>query len=627
MNPIQDPVSLPPEQLRRIWRTVTWAGLLGSVYYLLCITGAPRIKFLTELGATASDFGLIAGLGSFTIVFQIGGSILAQRLRRRKPAWMALLIANRLAFFGVLAAPLLFDESGAILVFIIATLFLHDLLTQIGLPLWLSWMADLVPRRVMNRHWASRQRFITAANIVVMILVAVSFHYFEVREQIVLGFIILALVGIVLGVGDILMFIRVPEPEQEAGQTATLRETLTQPLRDRQFRPYLYFIAYWQLSACFAAPFFGFFMIDFLHLNVFTVQLLGGAAAVGVASASRFWGLLCDTYGFRPTLQLLAATKSITPLAFILVPQDPRYGVPYLAAFMFFDGVMNAGLALATQGVLLKSTPRNNRPMYIAAANFFSVGIMAGIAPVIAGQLIDALNGVMNWQVGPYLFTGFHGVFAISILLRFGGFALASRINDDANVALSTMLRQVPSREWFRISRLIYRLSDSPKEDVRMVTARALGESRNPLAVSELTRALGDSSGAVREAAAVALGKIGSAEAAAPLAQSLADPNSKIQAAAAHALGEIGGVDSLRALLHNLQRQDEEALLSTVDSLEKIGHDAAILPLICVFHETTNPTVRDRVAEALRALSALETRDEVFSLLLTRRPVNQLDLK
>ena len=71
--------------LKRHWRTVTVAGFLGMTYFSTCIFGAPRTKFLVELNATELDFGLLAGLGSLSLVFQLFAGVLANRLRRRKP--------------------------------------------------------------------------------------------------------------------------------------------------------------------------------------------------------------------------------------------------------------------------------------------------------------------------------------------------------------------------------------------------------------------------------------------------------------------------------------------------------------------------------------------------------------
>jgi MFS family permease len=618
---------IPLSDARRAWRIVTWAGFLGSIYYILCVNGAPRIKFLTALNATAFDFGMIAGLGSFAICLQILGSMLSNRLQYRKSVWMALTITHRVVFTGVLVAPWMFENERIRIWWIIFVIFLHDGLAQGSGPLWLSWMADLVPKATMTRHWASRQRFITAANMVVMAFVALSFHYFELTGRVILGFVLMAALGIVVGVIDIIMFRWVPEPPNERVQEVRPGEALLQPLRDKSFRPFLYFMSYWQFAVATAAPFFGLYMIDFLGLSVLTVQLLGISSALGVVMSSHFWGLVCDTYGYRPVLQMLTFGKFLTPLHFLLAPPEPAWAIPYLMVMLFIDGVLNAGVQLANQGVLLKATPRRNRTMYIAATNFLSIGLMAGIAPILAGGAIDRLNETVSVTWWIYTFTGYHIIFAISSVLRGMACILASRIHEPSNVSLRTVLQQLSSAHPLRTTQLVYRLHESPHEHARLMAARSLGELRNPMAINELINALTDTSRPVREAAADSLGRIGVAEAVEPLAQALFDAESGIQARAARALGYIGGVDSIKALLANLRSQDTATLSETIHALARIKSDVAVLPLIGLFHSVQDEEVRGLIVTALGELSHTPSYDEVLHLLRGRRPADQANIR
>ena len=125
---------------------------------------------------------------------------------------------------------------------IIAVFFMHDALANTGVPIWLSWMADLLPRDTMNQRWASRQKFITASTMIFMILLAYGFSWFERRNLVIPGYTIICSVGIVLGVLDILLFCWVPEPPHEPIPHDNWRATIVQPIRDREFRPYLKFL-------------------------------------------------------------------------------------------------------------------------------------------------------------------------------------------------------------------------------------------------------------------------------------------------------------------------------------------------------------------------------------------------
>jgi len=626
MNDLQTGKGIEPGTLRRSWRIITWAGFLGSVYYLLCISGAPRIKFLTELGATPFDFGLISSLGAVVLTFQVLGSIVGNRTQHRKPLWIAIALVHRFVFLGVLLAPLLPIGPRGRIGWILLVLFCHDALAQTSVPIWFSWMTDLVPRESLTRHWATRQRFITAATILVMVLIAFGFHFFEQTGRIIAGFTILACIGMVLGVIDILLFRLVPEPPHERIERPQWKETMTQPLRDATFRPFLVFMGYWQFAVFAAAPFFGLYMLEYLQLSVLTVQLLATMGALGVVASSRFWGLLCDCYGYRPVLKVLVLCKALTPLAFILAPREPAVTISFLTVVWFLDGLLNGGIMLAMQGPLLKSTPRRNRTMYIAASNFFAIGVMASVAPIIAGYIIRIFNSQVVHGTALLDVSGYHVAFALSFVLRLGAIGLASRIVEPAAAPARAMLRQIGSWEFLRASRFIYRLHEASDDAKRFEAIRVLGMLRHPVAIGELIYALQDTSQTVRNAAAEALGKIGAAEAVAPLTDALFDGASGIQSPAARALGRIRSVEALRALLRNL-RKDAAALVETIDALAETGNDAAIVPLISLFNDVEEPQLRTRIAAALAKLNSMDSTEEVLDLLHARRPPSQQIIK
>ncbi|MBX7246407.1 MAG: MFS transporter [Candidatus Sumerlaeaceae bacterium] len=604
-----------PAEIGRIWKTVSWAGLLGTIYGIICMTGAPRVKFLTDLKATAFDFGLIAGLCSFAIAFQAVGSLLNSHLRRRKVPWMIITIAHRLLFAGVLVAAFVLPQGHTQMAVIISVIFVHDALAQTSVPMWLSWMTDLIPERAMGRYWARRQRFITILSIGAMLAIAFYFNWYEKAGQVQLGFLILGTIGIVLGVTDILLFVAVPEPSRSDVKGAGVLHSLAEPLCDRNYRPFLVYMSYWHFAIFVSAPFFGLFMIENLGYSVMTYQLLNVVGAVGVVLTSNFWGVLCDLCGYRPVLVVLSLGKAITPLAFMLAPKYDPVGIPFLVIMFFLDGICNSGCALATQGAMLKFGPRHNRAAYVAAANLLAVGIAAGISPMLAGPMIDAVNKRVQIDVGWYSLNGFHLAFFLSFLLRLGSIYLAAKIHEPGCLSVGAMWAQVRARNSLRTIGMVNRLHATSRETQRLRIIDGLTELRHPLAIGELISALEDESRRVRASAADALGWIGTSDATRPLARALSDSGSGIQPKAALALGRIGGMESLKALLANLVHEDPAALGETIDALGELGDGAAIVPLICLFHETNNEALRNRIATALGRLSSMNSVDEVMDAL------------
>jgi MFS family permease len=615
-TPKETAFPLPPDSLRKAWRVVTLAGLLGSIYYSLCVNGAPRTKFIADLGATPFDFGVISGLGAMAVGFQVFAGVIANRIRYRKVLWMVLVIAHRLCFIGILFAPFMAMGVHSRILWIIGVHFVHDSLANLGGPLWFSWMADIVPRESVNRHWANRQRFVTACSIFTEIAVAAFFDLFELRGHGQTGFLLIGATGVILGVIDILMFIVVPEPRNEQLRQVRLTEIILQPIRDRDFRRYLVFLAYWQFAVMLAAPFFAVYMIESLHMRTLTAQCIITMGSVGIVLTSRFWGLLGDNYGARAVMCMSIAGKTLIAIAFLVTPSAPSIFIPVMVVVFCLDGAMNSGLFIGMQGMVLRNTPRRNRAMYMAVSAFISAGLIGGAAPLISGKLITALiDRSGDWHFGIWRFNGYHVAFAISAVLRFGAIPLTNRLREPGGVPVSVVLQHLRMTNPIRIVRAVFRLEESQSIERRLHAAKLLGHLRSPLAIKSLIGALDDGERRVRHAAADALGRIGNSEASEALGRVLASPDSDTQSHAALALGRIGGDESLSVLLKNLNHMTPEALGPTIDALGRIGDSAAMLPLICLFESVEDRDLRRRIAKALSHLSASESIEEIIGVL------------
>ena len=441
-NPTDDPApeAAATPNFKRSWRIVTVAGVLGMMYYRCCLMGAPRTKFLVELGATPFHFGLISGLGSLTMACQLLAGVWSNRLRRRKPVWMTLFILHRLSFLGVLAAPGLFHNTASRLWWIIAILCLHHALLNLGDPLWLSWMTDLVPKERFNRHWGRRQRVITIGSILTQIGIALWFGSYEAHGQVIRGFILLGLLGVSLGIIDILLFSFVPEPEHQQHRAVSLVKIFAEPFRHRSFRPFMVFQIYWTFAIMLAAPFFPVYLIGELGFSALSVQMLLVVHAVGMAAVSGRWGRMCDTHGYKPVLQFVAFFKFLVPLTYILLPPVFPLAFPVLLVLFTLDGMLNAGTNLALKGFALRCTPRRNRAMYIATITFLSMGLAGAVASMLAGSCITPLTKAFTLHWGPYTFSGYHVVFIASCLLRAGGIPVALRLHEPGSSRVADMI-------------------------------------------------------------------------------------------------------------------------------------------------------------------------------------------
>ncbi|MFP4379515.1 MAG: MFS transporter [Candidatus Sumerlaeia bacterium] len=611
---------LKRHELRKVWQLITVAGMMGITYQAFCILEVPRVRFLTELGATPLDFGVIAALASVTLAFQILGGAWSARLTHRKIPWMIITILHRLLFILVLAAPLLaLGERGRIWWIIIA-LFFHDALMHLGMPMWLAWMGDLVPDESLNKLWGQRQKSVTAANIVTAFIAAVVMGYFEKQGQVIVGFTLLASAGIIAGVLDILLFIKVPEPPQEEKDFEPMFRAMMRPLRDKHYRPFVYFMLYWYFVMMMIAPFFTLYMIDSMKLSSFYVQCITVCMLIGLMISSGAWGRICDIYGNRPVLQIALILKPFTVLAFVLVPSTPGIAIPALAITYFFDGILNAALILSVQGIMFHASPKKNRAMYIATINFLALGLAGGISPLIAGAII---NHYPDLSI-PFItrdFNIYNIVFFVCILMRAAALIFAARVPSRRMTPVTTVFKHIFDVRLFRILRTIRLLENSPKKRDRIRAARILGRLHSPLALGALIDALQDPSRQVRRASIHALGKIGNDEAAAHLELAIQERNPRLQSPAVRALAKIGSLKSFQTLLDNLEELDDTALMWTIGYLGQTGDNEAIYPLLRLYERVEDPEIRKKIQDALSRINDSDSPQEVVAMFdSARRP-------
>jgi predicted MFS family arabinose efflux permease len=301
-------------------------------------------------------------------------------------------------------------------------------------PLWLSWMADLIPRRVLNTYWGRRQRWMymtwTASFLAVAAFVSFA------RLPVTVAFPVLATVAAVAGILDIVLFVRVREPPNAVMRGKPILETMLAPLRSREYRPFVLYSCVWAGSAMFAAAFMQVYILKVLGLTVWQTTLVWCAVGVGVALASSFWGRLADHHGHRPVLAICMGLKSLIVMAFLLV--TPKTAIWVLPAMLLVDSLWDAGLMVATNGYMLKIAPQQNRSMFIASITGLA-GICGGLGAMLGGAF---LNAVSEFSIDLFgrAWGNYHLLFAVNVLMRLACISLALGVREPKSTTPEKLL-------------------------------------------------------------------------------------------------------------------------------------------------------------------------------------------
>lgn len=408
-------------------RVIIVGGCLAMAHSQLSLSPA-TIEFARSLGGSGLHVGILGALPIGLLFMQLVAALMANRLNHRKPLWFWVSIVQRLVYLPAALGPWLFPQAPDMfwVWLLVALTAANQGLLHFSTPLWMSWMGDYLPHDGLSAFWGRRHRWTqwTAAGSLLLVAMLFLKSGIDIR----LSFALLMTLGVVLGVVDILLFIRVPEPPIRRQAELKVRQVLAAPFRDVEFRSFIYFSCFWNLACMIGAPFISLYLLDYVGMDLFHVLMLWTVSWVGGSMFSQKFGDLVDRHGQRPVLILCTAFKSTVMAALLLAPPEPTACFWWLLPAFMMDAFLNSGIAIANNGFLLKNSPVENRTMFIAAGTAFA-GIIGGVTGIAAGGWLTWMDGWRGSWLGAE-WTNYHVAFAASLVLRLVSAVLALRVRE-----------------------------------------------------------------------------------------------------------------------------------------------------------------------------------------------------
>jgi MFS family permease len=423
-------------------RLITVAGCLAMVY-IACLQSPILTEFYRHLGAQEWHFGVLGALPFASYMMQFFGAAITNRLRRRRGLVMFLFIFGRLLHLPVAFAPVLFPNlaEAPMLALIFVLVALNNIVLNLGVPMWFSWMGDLIPKRIFGQYWGTRHQFMLAT-WTVSYLVITLIAYLTRDHAVSDVYQGLAAFGCAIGIVDILLFLKVREPDNRAAGDRPVIEALLEPLGSPGFRSVITYACAMHASAMFAASFMQLYLLKVIGVPVWQANIVFCTANLGAVFVSRMWGKVTDEHGHRPVFVICTACKPIIVIVFMLIM--PGWTVWLLPVALFFDGMCNAGNLVALNSYMLREAPKENRSMFIAATLALT-GLAAGCGSLVGGQFLTFTRDV-SFALAGRDWSNYHLLFAVSALARVGCVVLARRIHEpesSRSVTVITYLRGV----------------------------------------------------------------------------------------------------------------------------------------------------------------------------------------
>jgi MFS family permease len=423
----KSPLKIPKDAVRTSLQASTIDSVFAA-FFTITTSGILLSNFLVELGANPVIFGMLSSIPMLVNLIQPLGAYLSERTTSRFRYSMWIYGISRLLWL-FLAAGIwmngrgLLDSHQLVTLTLVIVLTTH-LLGGLGGASWLSWLAMIVPRRLRGRYFGIRS---SVSNLTVLISVPLAgiatstWHGGTLQGY-----------GIVLAVGIVSGFISLgcqcfkvdinPQEQNNLGlgenknsnsDSIALSSNNTQcsipniPIwKDKNFLIFLGYFSLWMFAVNLSAPFFNFYMLDILSLDVSWVTFYGSIHAAANLLLMVLWGRLADRIGNRSILILVGILVAITPILWLGVNGSSLDIWLWLPLLHILTGGTWAAIDLCNNNLQLEIAPVRNQ------ANYFA------IAAAVAG-----VSGALGTTIGGFLaenpiYGGLPGIFVISCLCR-----------------------------------------------------------------------------------------------------------------------------------------------------------------------------------------------------------------
>ena len=411
--------------IRQSLRASTLDGTFSSIFENI-VRGILISNFLLGLGAGAFEIGLLSSIPMVAHLLQPLGAYFSEKTASRHLYCLWIFGFSRVLWLlpavGIFAFTHNRIDAHELTLLTMVVLTLSNALDSIGCASWMSWMAVLVPTQLRGRYFSLRRSLSSLAALLTIPLggrLVSSWVGGEVE-----GYGIVLIIAVLLGLGSLVFqfWMRDVNPQMEAGayrlsKLETRSSSCAQDesskvsaavdlFRDRNFLTLLLFLGLWTFGLNLSAPFFNFYLLSNLNIDVQWVTIYGGLVCGTFLLTIMGWGRLADRIGNRPVLMLNGLLMAVLPLLWLYTDSSSLSLWLILPLLHSLQGGMVAALDLCLSNIQMELAPRTKQSTYFAIAAAI-IGF-TGALGVTVGSLLAELPGF-----------GLPAIFAVSALVRF----------------------------------------------------------------------------------------------------------------------------------------------------------------------------------------------------------------
>jgi len=380
-------VQLTEAEIQKGLRMVIGDGLATEAMTVFT-SGTFLTAMALILGASNFQIGVLAGLPTFTNIFQLLSIWLVGKFNNRRlvAVGCALLARVPLLIIGLMAL-----ASKASIHLLISLLFFYYFFGSIAGPAWNSWIKDLVPEDILGTYFGRRIRLCQILNVSLSIVLALLLDL--VKKQAagleIYAYALMFIAGGVVGITGAFILSRACEPLAPLSDNKFIQR-LRQPLTDGNFGRLLIFNAAWVFALNLATPFFTVYMIKELDLPLSYIIILSSIGLISSVFTVRIWGRMADRYSNKTIIAVGGPLYVLCILGWCFAGIFTQLWATLLLLLLIHigSGIATAGINLSMANIGLKLAPREDAIVYLSTQNII-MAVFSSIAPLVGGVLAD----------------------------------------------------------------------------------------------------------------------------------------------------------------------------------------------------------------------------------------------
>ncbi len=403
--------SLDIDSIRRGMKYSIIEGSFATIFIALS-SGAFLTGYAMMLGAGEFVIGLIGAIPFIAQGMQILGSYLLRKYKSPQKLAIASSVFNRWIWFFLILLPFLNLESETKILIFLVLLFVSSSAGTILANVWTTWIGEIIPQKIWGKYFGRRTAYNNIVNIGIFFLSAFVLDNLK-KSDIRIGYLIVTSLCFASGAVTTLLFKYHPDVKFSSTDNYSLKDEILKPLRDSNFRKFIFFFAQWNFAIGLSAPFMAFHMLKNLKIDFSTIAIFNMLTMSLNIFFSQWWGKLIDKFGAKNVLMFNASNIAYIPVLWLLA--TPNFTLPlYLDAVI--TGIAWSGFNLAGFNLQLSKSPRESRSSYIALLSIFS-GSGYLLASTLGGYIATILSD-FKFKIFGMTFINLHILFFLSFIFR-----------------------------------------------------------------------------------------------------------------------------------------------------------------------------------------------------------------